>query len=100
MYLKGDEEFLYNYTRQNPAIIEIVLNCTGKAVSPEINIKCLIIVNKILGLGDNYKTDYFLDNIYKRDNCSKLETLQLHDDINVYSFVTHILDKYFESYND
>ena len=99
-YLRGEEDFLYHFTKQNPGIVTLVLNCTGKAVSPELNIKCLIIVNKILGLGDSFKTSCFLDIVYQRENCQKLEVLQLHDDINVYNFVSHLLNKYFEAEAD
>lgn len=94
-YLRGDSDLLFSFTKNHPAIIEVILKFTGTNLSQEANIKSLIIVNKILGLGENYKTDQFLDYFLESGSAQKLEILQHHQDITVYNFVALILDKYF-----
>lgn len=85
------------FTKQNPEIIRLILKFTQDIPSPELAINCLIIINKILGLGDKYKTERFIDLVYEKESSLLLEELQMHPDVNVYNFAARIIEKYFDS---
>lgn len=95
IYIRADDEHLYLFTTQNREFPRLILKCTEIDASADLAIKCLIIINKILGLGDKYKSEVFLDMIYEKDTAYILEKLQLHPDTNVYNFAARIIDKYF-----
>ena len=94
-YLKADDEHLFNFTKMHSDIIQVVLKCTGIQVDPKQVIMCLIIINKILGIGEKFKSDEFLDYIIENDLGWYLERVQTHADIYVYNFTIKIIEKYF-----
>ena len=81
------------------SIITSILSSTGVEQETDANILCLIIINKILGLGDECKSDEFLDFIMDTDLHLCIERLQNHGDKYVSSFVGKIIDKYFDDDN-
>jgi hypothetical protein len=94
-YLVGDNSLLLDFTFANPYVIQIIMNVTGLQKSGMINITCLIIINKILGLGDLAGTEEFKDRILETDSSEQLERLQEHQDKIVYNFAAKIIEKYF-----
>lgn len=96
VYIRGDDELLYMFTKENPEIVRLILRFTVDNPSADLAINCLIIINKILGLGDKYKTEEFIDLVYEKEASQLLENLQIHPDINVYNFSARIIEKYFD----
>jgi hypothetical protein len=94
-YIKAENELLFQFSKKNPDIICLILKCTSVTEDSKIVIMCLIIVNKILGLGDQFQTEEFLDIILEKDVGGYLERLQMHSDKYVYNFTSKIIEKYF-----
>lgn len=94
-YLKAPNDLLFHYSKKNPEIICLILKCTSVSEDSKIVIMCLIVINKILGLGDQFESEEFLDIILEKDVGTYLERLQMHSDKYVYNFTSKIIEKYF-----
>lgn len=94
-YLVADNSSLLEFSYANTNVISIILGVTGLEKLPKVNITCLIIINKILGLGEMTGTDDFRDQIQETEASEQLERLQEHPDKIVYNFAAKIIEKYF-----
>jgi hypothetical protein len=88
---------ILGFVDENVGFLDLVLRNMRKKNFKKQNIICLLILNKILGLEEiKGKDKKYFDLVLESEFLDNLEMLQGHDDEEVYSLASKLIDEYFE----